>query len=90
MVLILRLWINVNITNKFPITASKNITEYKHIIHVPESIHDGALGAFLRDFCTAYTKCEIFLELEKSIIFLEVVANRSGPVGDVTFSVRKS
>lgn len=78
-VLILRLWISVNITKRFPITASKNITEYKNIIHVPESIHeDVAVGAVLRDFWTADTTWEIFLWLARSKMFLDVIARFAG------------
>lgn len=63
-VLIRRLWINVNITNKFPITASRNIIEYKNIvIHVPESLHIDVCEAFLSALCTTgFVKfiCTIF------------------------------
>lgn len=61
-VLIRRLWINVNITNKFPITASRNIIEYSNIvIHVPESVHIDTCDEFLKVFWTTlFEKLTIF------------------------------
>jgi hypothetical protein len=89
-VLIRRLWINVRITNKFPITASKNITEYKNIIHVPVSVHDGALGGLLIFLCTSITRFVTFFALAISIIFLEVIPICSGVVKIVVLAVKNS
>lgn len=86
-VLIRRLCMSVKMTNKFPITARRNITEYKNIIHVPESIHGDALCALLRDLFTELdTMNEIFESTDVSvdactpvsIIFFELWRSRRG------------
>jgi hypothetical protein len=78
-VLIRRLWISVIMTNIFPITARRNITEYKNIIHVPESIQGDAFCAFLRDLFTELdAMIETFISADVdegdslSMIFLEL------------------